>query len=173
MKSDNKNAQDKLKLLYILDYIGLPLTNIEITNYILEYGIMDYFTLQLLLGDLCDSELTLLKPNNGSEYYSVSKTGKAALEMFRDKLPQYFIDEVESNFSRIRKQIKKERELFGHYYKRNEDEYIVALQVTENSTAIFNLSINVPDERTARKIISKWKMAPEEIFGHIMKALTD
>ena len=172
MKSDNKNAQDKLKLLYILDFIGLPLTNNEITNYLLEYGIMDYFTLQLLLSDLCDAKFALLKPYNGNEYYSVSKTGKATLEMFRDKLPEYFINEVEENFSHIRKYIEKKRELFGHYYKRKDDEYIVSLQVTENSTAIFNLSINVPDEVTARKIINKWKSAPEEIFGQIMNTLT-
>ncbi|MDI9496241.1 MAG: DUF4364 family protein [Bacillota bacterium] len=173
MKSNNKNAQDKLKLLYILDFIGLPLTNIEITNYILEYGIMDYFTLQLLLGDLCDTNLILLKPVNGNECYSVSKTGKAALEMFRDKLPDYFIDEVEDNFSRIKKQIEKKRELFGHYYKRKDDEYIAALQVTENSRVIFNLSINVTDEITAKKIVNKWKNAPEKVFGQIMSALTD
>ncbi len=48
MKGNNKNAQDKLKLLYILDFIDLPLTNAEITNYILEYGMMENFTLQLL-----------------------------------------------------------------------------------------------------------------------------
>jgi hypothetical protein len=134
---------------------------------------MDYFTLQLLLSDLCDAKLTLLKPYNGNEYYSVSKTGKAALEMFRDKLPEYFINEVEENFTHIKKHIEKKRELFGHYYKRKDDEYIVSLQVTENSTAIFNLSINVADEITARKIVNKWKNAPEEIFGQIMNALTD
>lgn len=172
MKSDNKNAQDKLKLLYILDFIDLPLTNIEITNYILEYDMLDYFTLQLLLKDLCDAKLAVLKPYNGNEYYSVSKSGKATLEMFIDKLPEYFKNEVKKNFSGIKKYIKKKRELFGHYYKRKDDEYIVSLQVTENSTIIFNLSINVPDEITAKNIIKKWESNPENIFGQIMNALT-
>jgi hypothetical protein len=173
LKSDNKNAQDKLKLLYILDYIEMPLTNIEITNYILEYGMMDYFTLQLLLSDLCDVKFTLLKPYNGNEYYSVSKSGKAALEMFSDKLPEYFINEVEKNFSGIKKHVKKQREIFGHYYKRKDDEYIVSLQVTENSTTIFNISINVTDEITAKNIIKKWETSPEKIFGQIINALTN
>lgn len=173
MKSGNKIAQDKLKLLYILNFIDLPLTNIEITNYILEYDMMDYFTLQLLLSDLCDAKFTLIKTSNGIEYYSVSETGKAALEMFSDKLPEYFIKEVENNFSRIKKHIKMQRELFGHYYKRKDDEYIVSLQVTENSTTIFNISINVTDEITAKNIIRKWEAAPEKIFGQIINALTN
>ncbi len=171
MKSNNRNTQDKLKLLYILDFIDLPLTNIELTNYILEYGMMDYFTLQLLLSDLCDAKFVILKPNNGNEYYSVSKSGKAALEMFNDKLPEYFINEVQKNFFSIKKHIKKQREIFGHYYKRKDDEYIVSLQVTENSTTIFNLSINVADEISAKKIIKKWEKSPEDIFGRIMNAL--
>ena len=133
---------------------------------------MDYFTLQLLLSDLCDVKFTVLKSNNGNEYYSVAEAGKAALKMFGDKLPEYFINEVENNFTHIKKHIKKQRELFGHYYKRKDDEYIVSLQVMENSTAIFNLSINVPSEDIAKNIIKKWEISPENIFGQIMRTLT-
>ena len=133
---------------------------------------MDYFTLQLLLSDLCDIKFTVLKSNNGNEFYTVSEAGKAALEMFGDILPEYFINEVKNNFSHIKKHIKKQRELFGHYYKRKDDEYIVSLQVMENSTTIFNLSINVPSEDIAKNIIKKWEIKPENIFSHIMNALT-
>jgi hypothetical protein len=133
---------------------------------------MDYFTLQLLLSDLCDAKFTVLKSNNGNEYYSVAEAGKAALKMFGDKLPEYFVKEVEKNFLHIKKHIKKQRELFGYYYKRKDDEYIVSLQVMENSTAIFNLSINVPSEDIAKNIIKKWEISPESIFGQIMNALT-
>lgn len=173
MISSNKSTQDKLKLLYILDYIDIPLTNNEITNYILEYGMMDYFTLQLLLSDLCEVKFIHLKPYNGNEYYSVSKSGKAALEMFGDKLPEYFINEVARNYSGIKKHIKKQREIFGHYYKRKDDEFIVSLQVSENSTTIFNLSINVTDEIMAKKIIKRWENNPDKIFGEIINALTN
>lgn len=172
MENGIKNAQDKLKLLYILNFIDLPLTNIEISNYILEYEMMDYFTLQLLLSDLQDAKFTAMKHSNGKEYYYVSETGKAALEMFNEKLPEYFIKEVENNFSHIKKQIKKQRELVGHYYKRKDDEYVVSLQVSENLTTIFNLSINVPDEYTAKNIIKRWDVSPENIFGQIINILT-
>ena len=168
----NKIAQDKLKLLYILNFIDLPLTNIEITNYILEYEMMDYFSLQLLLSELMDAKFTVIKINNGFKYYSVSESGKSALEMFNDKLPEYFKNEVKKNFSHIKKHIKMQRELFGHYYKRKDDEYIVSLQVNENDTTIFNLSVNVADESLAKNIIKKWEVSPEKIFGQIMNTLT-
>ncbi len=171
LENSKKNAQDKLKLLYILNFIDLPLTNIEISNYILEYEMMDYFTLQLLLSDLQDAKFTIIKHSNGKECYFVSAAGKAALEMFNKKLPEYFIKEVEKNFSHIKKHIKKQSELVGHYYKRKDDEYVVSLQVTENLTNIFNLSVNVPDEYTAKNIIKRWEISPENIFRQIMTIL--
>ncbi len=170
--SGNKIAQDKLKLLYILKYINMPLTNMEITNFILDNDILDFFTLQHLLGDLCDSKFVVLESKNGNEYYSISEAGTIALDMFGEKLPEYFIEQVEKNFSNLKMEIKKNRELLGHYYKKKEDEYIVSLQVMENESVIFSLSINVPDEHLAKHICRKWDNNPEEIFSGIIKILT-
>jgi predicted transcriptional regulator len=171
MESGNKIAQDKLKLLYILNYINIPLTNIEITNQILENNYMDYFLLQQLLADLCDAKFVKLNSKNGNEYYSISEAGTAALEMFEEKLPDYFTNEIAANFAILKKELKKQRELIGHYYKKN-DEFIVSLQVMENESVIFNLSINVPTENMAKNICKKWDSSPEEIFGSIIKTLT-
>ena len=170
--SGNKIAQDKLKLLYILKHISTPLTNSELTNFILENDVFDYFTLQYLLGDLCDSGFVVPNFQNGHKYYSITPAGSNALEMFGEKLPEYFINQVEQNFSSLKMEIRKHRELIGHYYKRKEDEYIVSLQVMENGSVIFSLSINVPDEGIAKHICEKWNISPEEIFSSIIKTLT-
>lgn len=170
--SSNKIAQDKLKLLYIFNYINTPLTNLEITNFILDNDILDYFTLQQLLSDLCNTKFVVLNSKNGNEYYAISDAGTAALDMFKDKLPDYFIKQVELNFSNFKKEIKKHRELLGHYYKRKDDEYIVSLQVMENESVIFSLSINVPGEDQAKLICKKWDSNPEKIFSSIIKTLT-
>lgn len=170
--SGNKIAQDKLKLLYILKYINMPLTNLEITNFILDNDILDYFSLQQLLRDLCVTKFVDLNSKKGNEYYSISEAGIDALEMFGDKLPEYFIKEVEKNFVNFKREIKKNRELLGHYYKREEDEFIVSLQVMENESVIFSLSLNVPEEELAKNICKKWDSNPEEIFSKIIKTLT-
>lgn len=170
--SGNKIAQDKLKLLYILKYINMPLTNLEITNFILDNDILDYFSLQQLLKDLCITKFVDLNSKKGNEYYSISEAGIDALDMFGDKLPEYFIKEVEKNFINFKREIKKNRELLGHYYKREEDEFIVSLQVMENESVIFSLSLNVPEEELAKNICKKWDSNPEEIFSKIIKTLT-
>ena len=92
--------------------------------------------------------------------------------MFVDRLPEYFINQVEQNFSNFKKEIKKHRELLGHYYKKKEDEFIVSLQVMENESIIFSLSLNVPAEELAKNICKKWDSNPEKIFSSIIKILT-
>ncbi len=170
--SSNKIAQDKLKLLYILKYINMPLTNIEITNFILDNDILDYFTLQQFLVDLFDSNFVVLNSKNGNEYYSISKEGIDVLDMFDEKLPDYFLKQVEKSFSNFKVEIKKHRELLGHYYKKQDDEFVVSLQAMENGSTIFSLSINVPDEKLAKNICKKWDSNPEEIFSKIINTLT-
>lgn len=150
----------------------MPLTNIEITNFILDNGILDYFTLQQLLLDLCNSNFVVQNTKNGNEYYSISQEGTDVLDMFGDKLPDYFVKQVEKNFSNLKMEIKKHRELLGHYYKKQEDEFVVSLQVMENESTIFSLSINVPDEELAKRICKKWDFNPEGIFSSIIKTLT-
>ena len=150
----------------------MPLTNIELTNFILDNNIMDYFTLQQLLKDLCNSNFVVQNSKIGNEYYSISQEGTNVLDMFGDKLPDYFIKQVEQNFANLKMEIKKNRELLGHYYKKQEDEFIVSLQVIENESTIFSLSINVPDEEMAKHICKKWDSNPEGIFASIIKTLT-
>lgn len=173
MTNNNKIAQDKLKLLYILKCINMPLINAELINYILEHNYMDYFTLHQLLNDLSSSNLIILNTQNGDDYYSISDSGEETLEMFTEKLPPYFIKEVNLSFPTLKKKIKREKELLSHYYKKDDDIYIVTLQVMENDSVIFNLSLNVPTEKSAKFVCKKWDDNPEDIFGNIIKILTN
>lgn len=172
LEKGNKMAFLKLKLLYIINYIGLPMTNSEITNYILEHNYMDYFTLQQILSELCMSKFIDIQSKNGNEYYKISEAGLATLEMFSDNLPSYFKTDVINNFSKTKKELKKQRELLGHYYKKSDNDFIVSFQVMENDAIIFNMSINVPSEELAKSICSKWNTNPEDIFSKILKTLT-
>lgn len=170
--SGNRIAQDKLKLLYILNSVNVPLTNLEITNFILDNDIFDYFSLQQLLSDLKEAGFVIQNFKNGEEYYSIAQAGIDALDMFGEKLPDYFLKQVENNFTSLKMIIKKNREILGHYYKRTDDEYVVSLQVMENESSIFSLGLNVPDEDTAKLICKKWDSNPEEIFSKIINTLT-
>ncbi|QSX06890.1 DUF4364 family protein [Sedimentibacter sp. zth1] len=172
MEQGNKLALSKLKLLYIFNYFSVPLTNTEVTNFVLENNFMDYFLLQQIFTNLYESKFIELYIKNGHEYYYLTDEGINAINMFENILPNYFIEEVKSKFDKAQKNLKKKSELFGHYYKKSESEYIVSFQVLENRTAIFNLSMNVPTEDLAKSICQKWNLDSDNIFRNILKILT-
>lgn len=172
LEQGNKLALSKLKLLYIFNQFGIPLTNIELTNFVLENNFMEYFILQQILSDLCASKFIDIHSNNGHEYYFLTDEGINSITMFEDMLPEYFVKEVSSKFEKLQKDLKRRNELFGHYYRKSDNEYVVSFQVLENRSVTFNLSINVPTENMAKSICEKWNSNPEKIFNDILNTLT-
>ena len=49
----------KLIILYMLDKVDFPLTNSQISEFVLDKGYTDYFKLQQALSELADSGLIL------------------------------------------------------------------------------------------------------------------
>ena len=47
----------KLIILYMLKKVNFPLTNAQISNFVLEQGYTTYFTLQQIIHELIDSGL--------------------------------------------------------------------------------------------------------------------
>lgn len=172
LEQGSKLALSKLKLLYIFNQFGIPLTNIELTSFALENNFMDYFLLQQILSDLYKSKFLDIHSQNGHEYYFLTDEGINALNMFGDMLPEYFTKDVNSKFEKMQKDLKRKNELIGHYYKKSDNEFVVSFQVLENRSVVFNLSINVPTEDMAKSICKKWNSNPEEIFSSILKTLT-
>ncbi len=171
LEQGDKLALSKLKLLYIFNQFAIPLTNIELTSFVLENNLMEYFILQQILSDLRESNFIDIHSSNGHEYYFLTDEGVNSITMFADMLPEYFTNEVNSKFEKLQKDLKRRNELFGHYYKKSDNEFVVSFQVLENRLVIFNLSINVPTEDMAKSICNKWNSNPEKIFDSILKTL--
>jgi len=171
LEQGDKLALSKLKLLYIFNQFSIPLTNIELTSFVLENNFMEYFILQQILSDLRESNFIDIHSSNGHEYYFLTDEGINSITMFADMLPEYFTNEVNSKFGKLQKDLKRRNELFGHYYKKSDNEFVVSFQVLENRLVIFNLSINVPTEDMAKSICNKWNSNPEKIFDSILKTL--
>lgn len=171
LSSGSKLALYKLKIMYILNRINLPLTKNEITKLFLEKNYMDYFTLQQLLLDLCNSDYIEVSSKNGSDFYYLSMHGKEALEMFIDKLPTSFKKNIDLEHREVAKQIKKQRDSLSHYFKKSDNEFIVTLQVLENSNTIFSISLNLPSEEQAKKVSKNWSSNSENIYNTIIQSI--
>jgi DNA-binding PadR family transcriptional regulator len=164
-------AKNKLKILYIFYTINIPINNTDITKFVLEKDYMDYFTLQKILTELNEDGFLTIDKVDGKDLFYLTETGKKTVDMFIDKIPKLYRKSIENNFKSLKKEIEKNRQLIGHYFQRKDKDFTVILQAFEDDITVFNLSINVPDEDSAKNIMKKWKENPDKIYSEFINIL--
>ena len=89
----------KLMVLYMLNKVDFPLTNSQISEFILDKGYTNYFTLQQALHDLSDTELIRTEHIHNNSYYSMNQSGEETLEFFGYKIPAEIKTEIDQFFN--------------------------------------------------------------------------
>ncbi len=164
-------AKNKLKILYIFYILNIPINNTDITKFVLDNDYMDYFSLQEILSELKDDGFIILEKKEGKNLYYLSENGKKTVDMFIEKIPKMYKESIDKNFNYLKKEVEKKRQLVGHYFQRKDKDYTAILQAFEDDITVFNLSINVPDEETAKNIMKKWKDNPDKIYSEFINIL--
>lgn len=62
----------KLIILYMLEKVDFPLTNAQISGFVLDKGYTTYFHLQQAISELIDSELIESKTIRNSSYFEIT-----------------------------------------------------------------------------------------------------
>src|SRR5699024_7760801 len=76
----------KLMILYMLEKSEFPLTNAQISDFILDKGYTTYFHLQQALSELTDSELIKSTTVRNSSYFRITPQGRQTLSYFEDQI---------------------------------------------------------------------------------------
>ena len=76
----------KLIILYILNRITFPLSNAQLSEFILDKEYTDYFTLQQSLFELAESNLISLETVRNTTLYHITEEGRTTLTYFETKI---------------------------------------------------------------------------------------
>ncbi len=171
--SNNKElAENKLILLYIVDKIGMPVSNTHLTRIILENKFMNYFLLQQFLKELCDSSFLEHKETEGKSLYSITDTGKQTLSYFHHLIPAGIKGIIDNTVSDVKRTIKNETLITANFVPESENEYTVQCKINEDSFSLIDLKISVGTKNDARLICDNWKQHSQSIYTEIIEILT-
>ena len=95
----------KLIILYMLKKVEFPLTNSQISAFILEEQYTDYFTLQETLSDMVESHLLETQTIRNSTHYSLTDLGKETLEYFGHEISNGIREDVKKYLKKHKIQI--------------------------------------------------------------------
>lgn len=161
----------KLLVLYMIDVINYPLSNAQISDFILGHGYTDYFNVQQAISELLESNLIEATKVQHSTRYTLSEAGSETLRLLINTIPSAIRNDAkqylrENNFS-----IRETNSIVVNYKKLENEEYLVHLRVDEDHIPLIELNITIASEDAAKKMCDNWKACSQEIYSHIISTL--
>ena len=161
----------KLMILYMLNSVDFPLTNSQISQFMLEKEYTNYFNVQQAVSDLRDTDLIIADQIYNISYYHLTHAGKETLLSFEHKISQDIRAEIDDYISSHRYQFRSENEITADYVRIGENNYSVICEVRGRQDLISSITLNVTSEDMATAICDNWPRHYEEIYSFLVQKL--
>lgn len=161
----------KLIVLYMLQKVEFPLTNAQISEFILGREYTTYFKLQTALSELAEAGLVEVETTSNTSYYTLTESGDETLLYFKNRIPEAFRKEIYEYLKENQMQLRDETSVLADYYKNTAGEYSVHCRVKEKYCDLIDLTISVPQESQAKSICLEWRKKSQPIYEYIMREL--
>lgn len=172
-KDSNKElAENKLMLLYIIEKINMPVSNLQITELIMENNLINYFFLQKFLNELCDDNLLSSEIMEMKTFYTITVLGKNTLKYLDYLIPANIKYKIDTTIKTVRKKIRNETFITADFIPESENKYMVNCSVREDDFTLIDLKVAVGNRNDAKSICDNWKNHPNEIYMEIIDSLT-
>ncbi len=161
----------KLMILYILSRVDFPLSNAQLTAFILEKEYTNYFNIQRAISELIDDEYIAVKTIRNSSLYLITETGNETLLFFDNMISPGIKEDIEEYLAENKYELKEEVSTPADYTLIKKGEFSVRLSVIERDTPIIDLTLTVPTEEEAVSMCNKWSEKSSDIYTYLMSAL--
>ena len=155
----------------MLNKVNFPLSNSQISEFMLERQYTNYFTLQEVLSALADDGFIQVLTYRNSTQYKLTSAGSDTISFFNSKISSAIRQDIDDYLKENKYELKCEIGTISDYYKSASGDYIVHCQVREGETNLIELNIAVPLESQADAMCAKWKDASQNIYDFIMHQL--
>ena len=152
----------KLIVLYMLEKVDFPLTNGQISEFILEKGYTSYFTLQQAISEMVTAGFIREESTHNRTLYHLTEEGSETIQFFKSNISPAIRKDVE---------LKNEVSVKADYYPNSANEYSVRCQIFESGSTLLDLTVSVPTEEEAISVTNNWGKRNQEIYAQIMANL--
>jgi DNA-binding PadR family transcriptional regulator len=163
----------KLMILYILSRVSFPLTNAQLTAFILEKEYTNYFNIQRALSELIDDAYISTKTIRNSTLYRITESGSQTLLFFDNMISPGIKEDIEAYLSQNKYELQEEVSTPSEFYQVKKGEFAAHLRVIERDASIIDLTLAVPTEEEAERLCNNWKDKSSDIYAYLMSSLLE
>ena len=161
----------KLIILYMLEKLNFPLTNGQISEFILDKGYTNYFTLQQTLAEMVEANFIREETTHNRTLYHLTDEGNETIQFFKNNISPAIQTDIDTFIAEKRYELRNEVSVKADFYQNKNLEYDVRCQILENGAPLIDLTIAVPTEEQAETVANNWSRKNQEIYAQIMAEL--
>lgn len=161
----------KLIILYMLDKVDFPLTNSQISEFILNEGYTNYFTVQQTISELVDSGFIHEESTHNRTFYHLNEEGAQTLKFFKNDISTAIQNDIDNFVAHKKYELRNEVSVKSDYYPNSNGDFSVRCQVLEQGSSLIDLTITAPTEAEAKTMSNNWAKKNQEIYAAIMAKL--
>jgi DNA-binding PadR family transcriptional regulator len=157
----------------MLNKVKFPLTNAQLTSFILEKEYTNYFNIQQAISELIDDSFIAVKTIRNSSLYRITESGKETLLFFDNMISAGIKEDIDLYLQENKYDLQQEVSTPAQYFQIKKGEYSVHMKVIEQDTPIIELNLIVPTEDEASLMCNNWKEKSSDIYSYLMASLLD
>lgn len=163
----------KLIILYMLDKVNFPLTNNQMTGFILDQGYTDYFHVQQAISELVESGLMEIETIRNASYCQATEEGTRTLGYFQNDISDQIKEDIDGFIRANAFELRNEVSSLSDYDRMSNGEYGVRCRVKEGQVTLIELNFTVPDEASAQAVCRNWPDKAQGLYMHILETLVE
>lgn len=166
-------TRDKLILLYFLKATNFETSQEGLLRMMIDKEWQDYFTFSQSFSELLERGFIQENRRKSGTYYSISPTGRQAIESFSARLPQSLRNQIDIYAQSNRKRILKDLQYNATFEQLDSCEYMTHFTIYEEDRLLLSLSLNVVSKETAQTLCNRWESNAQDVYTNILSILSN
>ncbi len=162
---------NKLMILFMIKTAGLPLSNTQISDFILTAEYTDYFSMQKYINQMIESDLVKTSHITNHTLYDITAEGMTTLEYFESHIPESIKDDIIIYLNENKFDIRSKFEIISDYIPEKGGQYTVECKAQENNETLISMSLRVSNKEEALQICQNWEDNNHEIYKQLLSML--
>lgn len=178
MEFEQDNTIQKIKLLFVLEKLEIPLTENNIidictssNNWFTYLDLKEALYELIEVGFICEN-----KTPNEETRYAITLDGRNCLSHFYFRIPKDTREKITHFVQENRMKLKRSQEYVSEYEKNEKDgSYIVTLKIKEPAltSSLLTIKLKAPNRKSAVEATKKWQKKAPQIYENIYENILD
>lgn len=161
----------KLIVLYMLDRVNFPMTQAQISDFMLEKEYTNFMTLQQVISELTETGMISAQSIRNRTHLSITTEGKETLHYFENRISDSIKKDIINYFREKEFDLRNEVSVLADYYKATSGEYETRLVAKDRGISLIDLTLSVPTQEIAENICDNWQKKNQTIYQFITREL--